>query len=321
MLLHNITDGYQLNPNVQIVNLSQKNMKAVLSIPFIAKRLRRLIKNDKPDAVVSFMAQNTLICGMACAGLNVRLIASERIDPAMVHRNFIYRSILNRIYAKCERTILQTQRAWNYFPDAVRKNSIIIPNPIQVSCYASGQSKKRIVTAGRYVDQKNHTMLINAFHAFYRNHPDYVLDIYGDGPKKVEYETQIACLGLQACVSLKGSSTRLHEDIADAAIFVLSSDFEGLSNALLEAMMMGLPIISTNCAGADEAIQDGVNGCLVPVRDEKAMVKAMEKMAENASWAQQLGKQARQDALSRYCVDQVIQRWRRVIDPADSQAK
>ena len=228
MLLHNITDGYSLNPGVRVVDLSQQGMKAVLAIPFVARRLRKLIRNEKPDAVVSFMAQNTLICGMACVGLSVRLIASERIDPTMVHRNVIYRSILNRIYAKCERTILQTQRAWNYFPEAVRNNSIVIPNPIQVTCCASNQPKKRIVTAGRYVTQKNHTMLVNAFHVFHKDHPNYVLDIYGDGPKRAEYEAQIEHLGLQACVSLKGSSTRLHEDIADAAMFVLSSDFEGL---------------------------------------------------------------------------------------------
>lgn len=318
MLLHDITDGYRLNPNVQIVDLSQKNMKAALAIPFVAKRLRSLIQDGQPDAVVSFMAQNTLICGIACAGLSVRLIASERIDPAMVHRNALYRSILNRIYGNCARTILQTKRAWSYFPNWVQKNSVIIPNPTQVQCRATEQWEKRIVTAGRLEDQKNHAMLIDAFAAFHKECPDYVLDIYGEGSKRESLEDQIHGLKLEDCISLRGSSPKLHEDIANAAMFVLSSDFEGLSNALLEAMMMGLPIISTNCAGADEAIQDGINGRLVPIRDCEALTKAMTALAEDEEKMRQLGKRAREDAMERYSVKHVIKQWAAVIEAEEN---
>lgn len=320
MLLHDLTDGYAIHPDVQILDLSQKNMPAVIAIPFVAKRLRKYVLQQQPDVIVSFMAQNTLICGLACVGVKGRLIASERIDPSMVRRNRIYRAILNRIYAHCDRTILQTQRAWAYFPKSVQCNSIIIPNPIQVHSLAAKEWRKRIVTAGRLVHQKNHAMLIEAFHDFRDKYPDYCLDIYGEGPNRKSLENQILELGLADCVHLKGSSPKLHEDIADAAMFVLSSSFEGLSNALLEAMMMGLPVISTNCAGADEAIQDGVNGLLVPIKDKAALTAAMSAMASDEERMRQFGAAARRDALDRYCMENVIGKWAAVIEGSHSHA-
>lgn len=312
MLLHNITNGYQLNPNVRVIDLSKSGLSSAMAIPFVAQKLRKLIRTVHPDVVVSFMAQNTLICGLACAGTSVRMIASERIDPAMVHRNIVYRSILHRIYANCECTILQTKRAWNYFPESVKKNSVIIPNPIQVACCANEHWKKRIVTAGRLESQKNHAMLIDAFNAFHKDYPDYVLDIYGEGTKRADLEAQIKSLGLEACVKLCGSSARLHQDIADAAMFVLSSDFEGLSNALLEAMMMGLPVISTKCAGADEYIQNGKNGMIVPVGDKSALVNALLFMIEKED-REEMGKQA-QKAVEGLKVENIIEKWAAAIE-------
>lgn len=314
MLLHDKKDGYQLNSSIKIVNLSIRNIKAVFVIPLIAIKLRQLINDIKPDAIACFMAQNTLICGMACIGIPVRMIASERIDPSMVHRNLIYRVLLHHIYAKCDCTILQTRKAWSYFPKKVQNNSMIIPNPIKVSCIAHDHWNKRIVTAGRLELQKNHSLLINAFSEFHRIYSKYVLDIYGEGSKYDDLKRQIHKLGLDDCVSLKGSSPRIHEEIADAAMFVLSSNFEGLSNALLEAMMMGLPVISTNCAGADEAIQNGVNGYLVPTNDIEALTNAMLKMAGNENEMRKLGREARKDALKRYSVDSVIDQWDHIID-------
>lgn len=313
MLLHSIADGYQLHRNVKIVDLSQKKMNATISIPFVASRLRRHIKQNRPDVIVSFMAQYTVICGIACAGLKVRLITSERIDPAMVHRNFIYRIALNRIYSKCERTVLQTKRAWAYFPESVQKNSTIIPNPISVNTYATEERKKRIVTAGRLEKQKNQAMLIDAFAKLYQQKSEYTLDIFGEGTLKNQLQAQIDQLGMTEHITLCGSVSNLHEQIADAEIFVLPSDFEGLSNALLEAMMMGLPCIATNCAGCDEVIEDGVNGVLIPVGDVQALEKALLQLANNEEYARRIGQKAA-ESIEKCKVDNVIDMWRDAIE-------
>ncbi len=313
MLLHSNTSGYELNPKVKILDISNESRKAVIDMPRLILCTRKLISRRKPDAVVCFMAQNILITGLACLGLNQKLIVSERSDPTSLNRNPIYKFLLNWIYATCTKTIFQTKRARNYFPQKVQKNSVIIPNPIKVTCVAKGEKKNRIVTAGRLTNQKNHRLLIKAFSDVLKKYPDFELNIYGEGPKRGEIECLIKELGLDKKVKLMGSSAHLHSDIADALMFVLSSDYEGLSNALLESLMMGLSTISTDCAGSDEVIKDGYNGILVPVGNQEELKKAIVRLIEDKELANTISSNGRKDALEKYTLEHVIAKWNKEI--------
>ena len=130
--------------------------------------------------------------------------------------------------------------------------------------------------------QKNRRLLIEAFSDIQKNHPEYTLHIYGEGSQENELKILIKELGINNAVTLHGNVSDVHRQIADAEMFVLSSDYEGLSNALLEAMMMGLPYITTDCAGAKEAVEDGVDGIIIPIRDRKKMAEAMERLISDA---------------------------------------
>lgn len=312
MLLHSIID-YKLIQGVEVVDLSDKRgiNKGLFSTLY---RIRRFIKKEKPDVVVTFMAQNCLLVGISTIGINFRSIMSERIDPAQVKRGILFRIILNKIYQKADIVIFQTKRARSYFNKKIQKNSVIIGNPIRVSCNVEGEIKKYIITAGRLEKQKNHKMLINAFYKFHHRYPEYILYIYGEGKLRAELETQIRELDMTEVVKLPGNSKTIHEKMARAEMFILSSDFEGLSNALLEAMMIGLPCISTNCAGSDEVIDDGKNGLLIPVKDENALLEAMEKLAINKQLANELGKNARKSILKKYSEENIIYQWEKVIE-------
>ena len=148
MLLHSHMD-YALPPEVEVLNFSNDRIKAALDMPRLICKLRRLLKTRKPDAVVSFMAQICLVTSLACQGLKIRHVVSERIDPSAVRRGKIFRAVLNEVYAKATVAIMQTQRAKSYFPKKVQANAAIIPNPIQVKAVAAEQKNHRIVTAGR----------------------------------------------------------------------------------------------------------------------------------------------------------------------------
>ena len=217
------------------------------------------------------------------------------------------------MYAKAAVAVMQTHRARNYFPQKVQDNAVIIPNPIAVKTVATAQRKHRIVTAGRLTGQKNQKMLIDAFSVLHKIHPEYTLDIYGDGPLKENLQQQIDSLGLIQAVTLKGNVPNIHEQIADAEIFALPSNYEGLSNALLEAMMMGLPVISTDCAGSDEVIRNGENGLLIPVGDQKALENALEQLIADQTFSARLGQTAKEDS-AQYAVDSVIAQWREAIE-------
>ena len=119
-------------------------------------------------------------------------------------------------------------------------------------------------------------------------------------------------LNLEDAVDFPGNVPNLHEQMADAEIFVLPSNFEGLSNALLEAMMMGLPVIATNCAGCDEVIENGKNGLLIQVGDQNGLVEALHTLIENEEYRNAIAKNG-QKSVQRFQVDAIIQTWEQVI--------
>lgn len=312
MLLHNNV-CYELNDSIDVVDLTYGKKKGAMHLLEVINNLRNYVKKNTPDVVVSFMGPIVLFSGIALRGLNVKHITSERIDPSQAKRKYIFKVLLNCVYRTCDKCVLQTKRAWNYFPKRIKENSVIIPNPISVVCEAQKERRKRIVTAGRLTTQKNHKMLIEAFYNVHKRHPEYILDIYGKGECEEELQNKIKELDLENCVFLKGASSTIHQDIADAEIFALSSDYEGLSNALLEAMMMGLSCISTNCAGSDEVISDGENGLLVHIGDTSGMEQALEKLVTDKALRIKIGKNAKESAKAFY-VDNVIDMWRKVIE-------
>ncbi|MBP5162477.1 MAG: glycosyltransferase family 4 protein [Spirochaetales bacterium] len=311
MLLHSHI-GYELDKSIDVIDISDDSKSVALMYPFLIRRVRKTVNAVRPDIIVSFMANTCLISGPACRHSDARFVVSERIDPTQDKRNIIVRSMLNSIYSRSDCCIMQTKRAFDYFPEKVKEKSVIIPNPVNVSAVATGGSR-RIVASGRLDAQKNHRLLIKAFSDLHGQFDGWCLDIYGEGPERGDLESLIRELGLSDYVSLKGNVSDLHQQMADAGLYVLSSDFEGLSNALIEAMMMGLPCISTDCAGSDEIITDKQDGIIVPVGDEKALTEAMRLLMSDRDLALSFGRKARISS-ERFRTDVVIERWRAAIE-------
>ena len=138
--------------------------------------------------------------------------------------------------------------------------------------------------------QKNQKMMIRAFAKVLERYPDYQLVIYGEGPSREELENLVKELGIEANVSLPGNMTRLHEQMKDAAAFLLSSDYEGMPNALIEAMCMGLACISTKVSGATDLIVDHENGILTEVDNEAEFERAIRELIENPQLTERFAK-------------------------------
>lgn len=172
------------------------------------------------------------------------------------------------------------------------------------------------MNVGRLAEQKNQGLLIAAFARFYTFHPEYTLAIYGEGALRDTLNKQVQNLKLKESVSLEGRSTQIHHAICDAEIFVLSSDYEGLSNALLEAMMMGFPCISTDCEGSIDVIENGVNGLLIHRGNEDELVSALTLLAENADLREKLGRKARETS-KRFRRKEVCQKWTEMIEQVE----
>lgn len=311
MVLHDVVN-YQLDERVNVVKLaSDKGIKKGFSETL--KNIKKYLKAEKPDVIVVFMAQICLLVGLANKGLKIPMICSERIDPSQVKRNFVYKFLLNRTYKKCSKVVFQTERAKNYFNKKIQKNSCIIGNPINVACERIPNESHVVVSAGRMTTQKNQKMLIEAFSEVNKKYPEYKLIIYGEGELRKDLENKIDELNIKSNVSLPGNVPDIHEQIKNAEIFVLSSDFEGLSNALMEAMLMGFPVISTDCAGSDEIIQNKSNGLIIPVGDKQALIGSLTELIENKELKETLSVNAKK-SMEKYKVDNIIETWRNVID-------
>lgn len=312
LLLHDIVQ-YELRPEIIVENISNDKMGFIKNVPNLVFKLRKIFRKTKPDIVVSFM-DSAIITDVASIGLKIKKVTSERIDPTMARRNKWYQKILYKSYGNSDLLILQTKRAQNYFENIIFTHSVVIANPIVVKCFASDKHEHRIVSVGRLKKQKNQKMLIDVFSYIHKKYPEYSLYIYGEGELRKELEEQIKFLGLNDVVKLPGNSNCIHEEIQNAEMFVLTSDYEGLSNALLEAMMMGLPCISTNCSGSDEVICDGIDGLLVNVGNEKELTDAILRYIEKPYEREIIAKKGMLKANKEYNYERVISKWREEID-------
>jgi glycosyltransferase involved in cell wall biosynthesis len=213
---------------------------------------------------------------------------------------------------KADGVVFQPNHAQQYFDKSITEHSKIILNPIKNDIYDifyEGE-RKNIVTAGRLTSMKNQLMLIDAFSRI-SNLTDDNLLIYGQGNYYDILKNRINELKMDNRIFLMGNSDKLHEEIKSAKMFVLSSDLEGLPNALMEAMALGLPCISTDCqgGGARMVIENDENGFLVPVGDVDALAEKIKYLLSlSQEERDKIGKNARKSA-ENFKADVVCQKW------------
>ena len=304
---------YKLDDNINLIPIYRANKSYYENIAYWIKGIRKYAKSKKPEKIVSFVARINILTLIACFGLKISIIISERNDPAADGRSKFVRIATFILYKLADNIVFQTLWAQSCFPKGIINKSSVIPNPVKISTWASEVKKKKIVAVGRLEQQKNHAMLINAFKKAHKSFPEYKFYIYGDGKLRCSLTKQIESLGLEESVFLPGNVFDIHEKISDAEMFVLSSNYEGLSNALLEAMMMGLPCISTNCAGSNEVIQNNINGLLIPMGSEDKLAEGMKRLLYDKELSYQIGKKSKITSRE-FESENVIRKWEAIIE-------
>ena len=275
---------------------------------------------EHPDAVfISFMDNENILTSFASVGLPVRVVLSQRNDPFQTLKNHILKCMTFSAYKlnACKSIVFQTEGAKEFYPESIQKKGRIILNPLKENLPEpfDGTRSKRIVSVARLEPQKNYPMLITAFSEFYKLHPDYVLEIYGEGTEKENLLSLTRQLGIEGSVVFCGFEKSIHEKILDASMFVLASDYEGLSNAMLESLALGLPTICTDCSpgGARMVIQSGQNGLLVPVRATNELCAAMCEVAENHTLAEHLSHEA-VSIRKELCIQEISRQWESLLE-------
>jgi len=273
--------------------------------------IRNIILTKKPDVIVSFTGRINMLTMIAAMGTGVPVLVSERNDPAHDRRSRLEQWLCKRFYSKAKRVVFQTKYQANYYAKWCRENSVIIGNPISAPIYRGPHPKKDFLCVGKLMDQKNHTMMIRAFKLIADEFPNKSLYIYGEGSKRAELEALVCELELKDRIYLPGNSDRIFDIMHQYAYFIMCSDYEGLSNALLEAMLSGMVCITTSWKGVDEIIQDGVNGFLTPIGDAEALADKLRTVlkADNNG----IQKHSIETALA-FSGDAIMRRWREAIN-------
>ena len=288
---------YDLPESVEQIYLTFDQTLPAGKIPKAYRKLRKLVKQERPDVVLAMPEKVNVWTVLYLLGTGVPVVVSERNDPHRHPESKIKRLLRRLVYPFAKGFIFQTKDAARYFSRAIQKRGVVLDNPLDTSRIPAryeGERKRNVVAAGRLHEQKNFDLLIRAFARFYKTHHDYSLVIYGEGPEKERLQNTASSLGIAGAVELAGQSKTLLTDINDSGMFVLSSDYEGMPNVLIEAMACGLPCIATDCpiGGVRSLLSSGENGLLIPVGDEDALYEAMRKLADDESYAAWLGQRA-----------------------------
>lgn len=247
-------------------------------------RLRKIVKNENADICLSFLPQPNFKMILASLGINAKVVVSVRNDPKMEYASLFSRILSKLLYPLADGIVFQTQEAKAWFPKKIQDKSAIIMNQVdEIFFNTSRLSEDYWVATGRLTQQKNYPLMIKAFKKLVLNYPDEVLHIYGEGEKQEEIEKLIEELQLSNNVFLMGSTDNVVEVLRHAKCFLLSSDYEGMPNGLLEAMAVGLPSIATDCpcGGPREIIKTGENGILIGVGKVEELYEGMKLIVEN----------------------------------------
>jgi len=283
---------FMIKPSPEIKYTVLENIKLIKNNNSIFDliSIRKKIKNFGADVVVSFLAKTNILVSLALIKSNQSLVISERNDPYQNPSSKKIRVLRDLIYNNCKIKgfIFQTEDAQKYFSKKIQSKSTIIYNPLvkDLPDYVKEKNFKRIVNVGRLDAQKNQKMLIKSF-SMLKNWQTYTLDIYGEGEDKNELKKYARKLGVSSNVNFKGTTKHIYKEIKNAGLFAFSSNYEGMSNALIEALALGIPTVSTNhpIGGARELIKNGENGLLCEVGNEIDFKNKMEQILLNKQYS------------------------------------
>lgn len=260
-------------------------------------KLHAIWKAEKPNLVLSCIGKNNFMAVVSTMGTGTKAVVSVVGEAAEEYPTKRMRFLANHLFPRAAGVILQTERSRAFFRKRVGAKAVVLPNslnPAFIRPRFEGEREKEIVSVGRMDANKNHEMQLRAFAALPPAFSEYGLTIYGDGELRSSIEALAEKLGVGERVRLPGVVPDIADRIGRASLFLLTSYSEGVSNALIEALALGLPVIATDVpsGGTEELMTDGGNGLIIPAGDQEALEKAMEKMLGDPVYADRLGREA-----------------------------
>ncbi|MGN1156396.1 MAG: glycosyltransferase family 4 protein [Agathobacter sp.] len=324
---------YKLLPEVHLIDFGidfmQQYKYGILKRSFMyfrlmrmyRKKLTKLLKEERPDIVMTTLGREMDFLTKINDGsikIGESHIARQftRNFHLMEERGGIY-ELVSKYWRhkqavavkRLDKLVLLTSQDETCWKMTTQK-TCVIPNPITIE-YAERSSldMKRVIAVGRLNEQKGYDFLIEAWSIVAKKHPDWTLDIYGEGQLMDFIQNMIIQYGLKASINLKGVVKDINREYAKSSILVLSSRYEGFGLVLVEAMSCGVPCVAFDCPfGPRDIINSGIDGLLVKYLDVKALADGLCTLIENVKLRKAMGNKAFEH-IKRYDVDRVMQMW------------
>lgn len=279
--------------------------------------IRKVIKKEKNGLLVAFMLPTGIRALIAAIMTKCKVVVAIRSNPTEDYPTKIKRLWTALWLKKAEKIVCQFPSQAEYLPGKLDKKITVIWNPISKSFGKDLpflERKKKIVSVGRLYDYKNFEMLLKGIQNDKTYFSQYEVKIYGDGPHRTILQRYIDEHELNEIVYLEGEVEDVGEKIKDAELFVLTSNTEGMPNVLIEAMSMGIPVISTDCpcGGPKSLIQHGINGYLCSVNDADELTRLMKDLLKDEKKREMMGNEAKN--IKQKCdLDKIIKEWIKLI--------
>lgn len=310
---------YKLSDDVSVSSVEFNEIEHTASIKRLfgsvkrMLRLRSFIKSKKLDALIGMSFSMTWYAVFATIFTATKSIGTERNNPYKYKASKLNTFLRKFFYKLCNGYVFQTEKSAEFFADTLRSKDVIIPNAIfNEMIYELKPPEKRekvICSVGRLTEQKRFDLLIDAFKKIADRFPDYNLVIFGEGELRSQLESQAESLGLKTRVFLPGANPEAVKLVNRTSVFVLSSDMEGMPNALMEAMAMGVPCVSTRCEmGPEELIENGENGLLVNVGSAEQIAAAVFKYLIDEEFSEKISANGHK-MLKTHSVEAISEKW------------
>lgn len=278
-------------------------------------RMRRICKREEFDVLIAFMSMNEYSV-FATYGMRTKNVISTRLAPEVLYNTFFKRTFARLLLSTASGAVFQTVAAQKWFPARLQQKSIVIFNPIASEFYDVPREpiEGRIVATGRLVRQKNYPLMLEAF-AFVAQSHGVKLVICGKGEELDDLKARTDRLGISDIVTFCGQCDDVPSALSKADIYLLTSDYEGLPNALMEAMAVGVPCVATDCLGGGSRLLmgDSERGMLVPRGESRKIAEAIISLLDNPELKLKLASSAKEFA-GCFSVDSCFQEWERYIN-------